>query len=114
MSVYCIEPEKCTRNLLIPPKDVCKNEKRGCVVHVDTPSSFWGYWPSQANEPLFLFFTVKERRGTPRLYHLFVSRQLLNDCFDSFVTFNGYNNYTLRSSDCCVVRSQNCVSNYLT
>ena len=49
MSVYCIEPEKCTRNLLIPPKDVCKNEKRGCVVHVDTPSS----------------------RGTPRLYNLF-------------------------------------------
>ena len=71
MSVYCIEPEKCTRNLLIPPKDVCKNEKRGCVVHVDTPSSFLGYWPSQANEPLFLFFTVKERRGTPRLYNLF-------------------------------------------
>lgn len=57
MSVYCIEPEKCTRNLLIPPKDVCKNEKRGCVVHVDTPSSFLGYWPSQANEPLFLFFS---------------------------------------------------------
>ena len=100
MSVYCIEPEKCTRNLLIHSKEVRKNEKRGCVVHVDTPSSFLGYWPSQANEPLFLFFTVKERRGTPRLY---LSHGLFYDCFDSFFTFNSYNNYSLRSGDCCVV-----------
>ena len=55
MSVYCIEPEKCTRNLLIHSKEVRKNEKRGCVVHVDTPSSFLGYWPSQANGPLYYF-----------------------------------------------------------
>ena len=39
--------------------------------------------------------------------------QLLNNSFNSFFAFNSYYNHTLRSSDSCVVGSDNCVSHYL-
>ena len=39
---------------------------------------------------------------------------LFYDSFNSFFTFNSYYDYTLRSCDGSVVRSQNCVSNHLT
>ena len=35
---------------------------------------------------------------------------LLNDSFNSFFAFNSYYNYTLRSSNYSIVRSDNCVS----
>lgn len=40
MSVYCIEPEKCTRNLLIPPKEVRKNEKKAVSCMLTQPLPF--------------------------------------------------------------------------
>ena len=40
MGVYCIEPEKCTRNLLVHPKDVCKNEKEDVSCMLTHPLLF--------------------------------------------------------------------------
>lgn len=39
-----------------------------------------------------------------------VQSRLLDDSFNSFFTFYSYNYYTCRSSDCCIVRSDNRVS----
>ena len=112
MSVYCIEPEKCTRNLLIHPKDVRKNEKKAVSCMLTQPLLFWVIGLRRRMNRCFIFYRERETRHATSLQFV-LSRQLLNDCFDSLFTFNGYNNYTLRSGDCCVVRSQNCVSNDL-
>ena len=45
--------------------------------------------------------------------HLQSIHQLFYDSFNRFFAFNSYYNHTLRSSDSCVVGSDNCVSHYL-
>ena len=112
MSVYCIEPEKCTRNLLIHSKEVCKNEKKAVSCMLTQPLLFWVIGLRWRMNRCFYFSRERETRHATSLPFV-LSRQLLNDCFDSFFTFNGYNNYSLRSGDGCVIRCQNCVSNDL-